>query len=874
MNRISSVNNNTFIPLRKLTTLDMSYNALTKLEAGLISLVELQKVWFNNNNISEVDPHIVGKTNINLIFFNMDNNSLTYLDPWPYTTYQTYQRRFNREFFFQHNKIERITNYMNWTYDLRYPFEVIINLQYNDIKEFSIEVMQQFDPEINEESALAAFFSFNLNITNNPFFCDCALYSFASVIQHSVFHYVRVEEFRYRCGTPASLQGKDFLHDLPLENLICNITTGCPAGCHCEDRPHNDTFFMNCTGAGLTEMPVEVPDNGRSKLELFFDNNNIAALKNTSYIRKIHNISLFGNRIESLDSDILKSMNATRLDFRNNLIVSLPREIRKFSYSTVQLAGNPLECNCDSVWLLDWMTLDSDAGDTTLTCDSKTGIHRILDISLKVLGCTNELIVIICVCLGAVLALLVVALIFAKRCPYETRVILYKLFRIRIRDKYEYKEDQSKEVDIYMVFDHHCEDVIGWVRYFLKKLNRKKPIYSILNPMRFMEPGSEAISIPKWIGRSKRIIIVLSDKIFENEWRCFEIEDAERRIIESATTQNKQSTEDSSEESENVLSDIHNNEQQQNGDCAITIGDENLENAPKIIYIVFNSSDLLKTKLLEDEWIERIGARQTLRKNNQNDYDEKAREWQEKLQKEPWKSRLAGKAVLSPDDRMFWSKLRYELPRTGNGVGDGNFTFKRQNVPPHSHPHCEANGVKLQETREGKVNGQDSLISSKCFVSSEKAGVHKNYKCSANGYSDPCKSAINNSTGVCTISENKDNLKHNRGKKKVTTMNKPNNLLNVLQKITDTDMNSKADVGSKEMLNNVNGGLKNVLLNALSTNDNAKEQALSGTAERRIFTIGTRADSSKNSTPNPLGFSRTMCSDTISNISFSSSSSS
>lgn len=872
MNRISSVNNSTFIPLRKLTTLDMSFNALTKLEAGLISLVSLRKVWFNNNNISEVDPEIVGKTNIELIFFNMDNNSLTYFDPWPYTTYQTYQRRFDREFFFRHNKIERITNYMNWTYDLRYPFEVIVNLQYNKIKEISTEVLQQFDPEINKESTLAAFFSLYANLSNNPFFCDCTLYSFASAIQSSVFHYFKVEDYRYRCGSPASVLGEDFLHDLPLDNLVCNITTDCPAGCHCQDRPHNDTLFVNCTGAGLTEMPDVIPDNNRSKLELFFDNNYIAALKNTSYIRKIHNISLFSNRIESLDADILKSLNATHLDFRNNRIVSLPREIRKFSYSTVQLAGNPLECNCESVWLLDWMTLDSDRGDTTLTCDSKTGTHRILDINLKVLGCTNELIVIICVCLGVVLALLVVALIFAKRCPYETRVILYKLFRLRVRDKYEFKEDQSKEVDIYMVFDHHCEDVIGWVRYFLKKLNRKKPIYSILNPMRFMEPGSEAVSIPKWIGRSKRIIIVLSDKIFENEWRCFEIEDAERRIIESATSQNKQSTDDSSEHDENVLNDISNKEQ--HGDCAINMGDENLENAPKIIYIVFNSSDLLKTKLLEDEWIERIGARQTLRKNNPNDYDERAKEWQEKLQQEPWKSRLAGKAVLSPDDRMFWSKLRYELPRKGNGVGDGNFTFGRQRVNPIIHPHCQANGVKLQETREGKVNGQDSLISPKFFVSPEKAGVHKNYKCSANGYSDPCKNAINKNIRVCTISKNKDNLKHDRGKKKVTIMDKPNNLLNVLQKIKNTDTNSKADVGSKQMSNNVNGGLKSVLLNALSTNDKAEGQTLSGTAEGRIFTIGTRADNSKNSSLNPLDFSRTMRSDTISNISLSSSSSS
>lgn len=714
-NYISQLDTNTFTSLRSLKELDLSYNLLTRLQAGLISIISLEKVWFNNNNISDVEHSIVGHSNIGLVYFNMNYNSLTYLDPWPFTTYQTNIRRLYREFYFQHNNISRLTNYMNWTYDLVYPFEVQLYMQYNELATISLDTLQQYDKHVQPESLFPALLTYQINATHNMFFCDCLLYDLASTIQRGLLRYTRVEEYRYRCGSPAALAGIDFLHDLHIDQLVCNVTNDCPTKCFCQDRPHNDTFLVNCTDAGLAELPEVIPQTSRSKIELILDKNNIETLQNTNYMANIYTFSIADNMIQQLDENFLKSINANRLDFRNNRIQSVPKYIKKFSYSSVFLSGNPLECECDSLWISEWMKLDSDTGDMSLTCDSKTGIHTIVDMNVKSLGCTYELLISICVCLGVVLVLLFVILIFARQCPYETRVILHTLFRIRPGRKYEVDHDDNKEVDIYIVFDHECQDVTGWVKYFLKKLNKKKPIYSILNPARFTEPGSQAVSIQKWIGKSKRIIIVLSENIFQNEWRCFEIDDAERRMLEAATRQNGQTPNE-----EDGVADGNNDH------YVVNIEDEYLENAPKIIYVIFNNSDLLGAKFDDDKWIKRIEDKLAIRMNEPEAFDKHAKAWQEKLQQEPWKSRLAGKIVLSPDEKLFWPKLRYELPPNGNGKGDGNFTFTH--VPPDNSDIQHQVDYPNNQYQRNQIRGNNRISNASSVDLSrtvQKARVHE-----------------------------------------------------------------------------------------------------------------------------------------------------
>lgn len=616
-NRLQDIPKETFRVMRSLEVLDLSYNLLWQLEAGLLDIVSLTHVYFNNNNISRVEPGIVGQYNKGLVYFNMNNNSLTELDPWPYTTYQTNTRQINRNFYVQHNNIKELSNHMGWKYDLVYPFEVNIYAQFNKISTLSADKMRMYKENVTDEAMFPMFLTLYLNVTNNEYFCDCKLYNFVRSVRGSVLRYSRADEFRYRCASPALSQGWDFLRDLPVAQLVCNLTQDCPAGCFCQERPHNDTLFIDCSGKTLTQMPEIIPDTKQGKIEMFLDNNMITELKRTSYLSKIYNISLRNNRIQNLDANLLADLSAKHVDLRNNLIKSIPVEVKKFE--SIKLTGNPLECDCDSFWIKEWFEIDVDNSDPELKCTAKTGDYLIMEMTYSDLGCTNEGLIIIGVCLAVVFAFVVTVIIFARRCPYETKVLVNNLFKLHPADKYAVDKNNNKDVDIYLVFDGNDTDVVGYVKYFVQKLNRKKPIYSVLNPEKFMEPGSAQNNIFKYIGKAKRVIVLLSKGIFHNDIKLDEIEDAEHRQVEAVTQNNN--------------SDLPNRQ-----DLAEEIeGDR--KNAPKIIYVIYNKDKTLTAA----------------------------------INKEPWRSRLANKTVLDPDDKWFMSKLRYELPPKGNGEGDGTY---------------------------------------------------------------------------------------------------------------------------------------------------------------------------------------------------------
>ena len=593
-NAIQDLDLATFQGMRTLETLDLSYNKFQTLRAGLLNheLFRLTTVSFMANNISEVEWGFVNEKHENLKNINLKNNSLTTFDPWPYLIkYTGNSTRKDRVFDLQYNKVSSITNRFNWTFDLMFPYEVEIKLMFNELDTISTETLRQFKPDLEDQDGMSFFLTFYMNISNNPFFCDCRLYPFAKSLRDSFLRWRDVDKYRLRCAAPAEVVNEDWLHDIPYHYFICNTTTDCPANCFCQARPHNNTFLIDCRGAGLTELPDIIPDVRGYNLELFFDDNMITDVKNVTYIGQVYNMSLKNNQITQLKSETVRSMTGIKkLDIRHNRIEYLPKDINRLGYGTVKLNGNPLKCGCDSLWMSDWFNLDQENGDLSVECQDEDGdYHRIIDLNLSALGCTNDYIIIVSV-IGAVVAgLVVAALVFAKRCPYETKVILYRLFRIHPRDIYKPDTDEKFAKDIYISFDEEDVDVRKWImNIFIEKLNHKKPFYRIMIPFIHFVAGPKYDQIDEWICKCKRVVIILSERFFENE-NC-EVEAM----------------------------------------CAAKEQHEKPDSSAKIIYVLFNKRtiDLIK----------------------------------DKIEEEPWKTRLSGKILMSPDDRLFWSKLRYELP--------------------------------------------------------------------------------------------------------------------------------------------------------------------------------------------------------------------
>ena len=130
----------------------------------------------------------------------------------------------------------------------------------------------------------------------------------------------------------------------------------CGYGCECYFAQDKGNTFQ-CKH--LTYLPPNnVVPNNTDYLQL--SANNITELYGTQlYLRNILGLTLKNGRISSVSENILYSLERGRiqtLDLTNNKIQTLPQAIRLIeSLTDVGLSGNPLVCNCDTLWMKDWL---------------------------------------------------------------------------------------------------------------------------------------------------------------------------------------------------------------------------------------------------------------------------------------------------------------------------------------------------------------------------------------------------------------------------------------------------------------------------------------------------------------------------------------
>ncbi|KAL3835782.1 hypothetical protein ACJMK2_021258 [Sinanodonta woodiana] len=591
-NLLELVDNNTFRTLRKLKTLDLSYNSLTNITGGTLdNKVYLVSFNVSHNKINHVDSDVFSVDHINIREADFDWNEISTFEPWPYRLPAIDEER---HVSIRHNNISRFTNAMNWTYNFELPLRINVYLEYNQLKTFVAPDIRLYDQNLTYSACLTTFLTLALNVSYNPYVCDSRLYFWAFLVRSTFLKWNRVESYRYRCNLPKELEGEDWLHDVPYSSLVTNLTEadGCPSRCFCQIRPYLNHTFVDCSGLGLVKFPSVLPITEYPRLVLNLSNNSIQQLEETNYSNSIVQLYLANNKIQALNESILTLFdNNIYLDLQNNQITTIPKTILRFEYKNVSLGGNPLKCYCEMTWMIDWIKKVVVGANRELSCtEDDTNVHKIIEITPSVLKCTPADWIIIGVVLGVVLLIIVIVGLFFKKCPYETKVILFKIFKIHPGDKYKVDEQVGNIHDIYIVFDEKTIDVLHWVRdTLLAKLRRIKPQYQIFNPHQRVLAGECLLEeLAENLEKSRRVIIILSEEIVKNEKREFECDIAEGEYCERA-----------------------------------------LEG--KVIYIKFNSK---AGKLLLEE---------------------------------PWKTRVSTKKVLSPDDRLFWSKLRYELPRIRNG---------------------------------------------------------------------------------------------------------------------------------------------------------------------------------------------------------------
>ena len=138
-----------------------------------------------------------------------------------------------------------------------------------------------------------------------------------------------------------------------------------PCGNHCKCHFIQDTGNMfDCSSRKLDQLPTSTAIPCKTDFLDFSENTIGSMCGNHAYIKSMSGLNLSGNQIKYICEDvtayILKSSSIKLLDLSRNNLTKLPKKIvNARSLVDMRLSNNPFECDCDMLWLKDWMTNNS-----------------------------------------------------------------------------------------------------------------------------------------------------------------------------------------------------------------------------------------------------------------------------------------------------------------------------------------------------------------------------------------------------------------------------------------------------------------------------------------------------------------------------------
>ena len=115
--------------------------------------------------------------------------------------------------------------------------------------------------------------------------------------------------------------------------------------------------IFNCESKNLTNLPETVVKN--TDWLLVAGNNLGDVLTVESYMPTITFLNMSSCKVRSISDDVIKVLvaNLKFLDITKNNLKSLPRAIERATNVTeLWISQNPYECNCDMIWMRDWLT--------------------------------------------------------------------------------------------------------------------------------------------------------------------------------------------------------------------------------------------------------------------------------------------------------------------------------------------------------------------------------------------------------------------------------------------------------------------------------------------------------------------------------------
>ena len=116
--------------------------------------------------------------------------------------------------------------------------------------------------------------------------------------------------------------------------------------------------IQNCSSLNLHDLPSSVPNFTDW---LILENNDVKNLNSfRMYLGTISFLNVRQNKISSISTsfqeNLSESKSLKRFDLSDNNLKRLPPEIQELTnLEKIWLSGNPIHCDCDMTWLIDWI---------------------------------------------------------------------------------------------------------------------------------------------------------------------------------------------------------------------------------------------------------------------------------------------------------------------------------------------------------------------------------------------------------------------------------------------------------------------------------------------------------------------------------------
>lgn len=489
-----------------LDTLDLSHNNIKFIgNRTFDGLTNLRVLRITHNNLTTLEPSTLVGSSLQIHHADLSHNNMAVVEMSNLIS----ENKFCK-FDFSSNKITEIINTNNFKIDPTKTYKGgFLELTKNNFTNF----MDFHKLGITNIPILGKIISHGFGMEDGKWICDCFMEPYLEVAEDIITRIFR-DHFKLKCWDPPEYRGKlitDMVNEGHLDLFICNITASkkCPKDCHCFYQPKKSRTVVNCTAAGLKELPLYLPD--RNNITLVLNNNSIKHFESRAYLKNVSVLDIANNILETITSEAITSLaKKTSLTLKNNNFKTLPRALQTLNPCKVHFGKVTIRCECEQLWIKDWITNRNArqcSNMSVFVCETDDGLLRADELSKQTL-CESKYDGKYAAILFSIL--LILALVISSF-VYLLRYEIYLFKRKLLSRKSGGKINPLPEYDAFISFNDENAILRKWVLDILIK-ELENSGYRIFVPCRNLLFGTiKEDELIKKISRSNNFVVILCD---------------------------------------------------------------------------------------------------------------------------------------------------------------------------------------------------------------------------------------------------------------------------------------------------------------------------------------------------------------------------